>query len=87
MLIVRQDIPATILSDHASDTAIKAATSSYRAWNDLTLAAEWAVPQNVTAGPPKASILKSSRVVFNITGNDYRLVCKVNYQASVVEIR
>lgn len=87
MLIVRQDIPATYLASHVSNPGIKAATSSYRAWNDLTLAAEWAVPQDVIAAHSKASILKSSRVVFNIKGNDYRLICKVNYQAFIVEIR
>lgn len=36
---------------------------------------------------PKASILKGGRVVFNIKGNDFRLVAAVQYQAGVVSIR
>ncbi len=36
---------------------------------------------------PKASIFKSGRVVFNIKGNDYRLVAALKYQASVLAIR
>jgi mRNA interferase HigB len=36
---------------------------------------------------PKASVLKGGRVVFNIKGNDYRLIAAVNYQASVLAIR
>jgi mRNA interferase HigB len=36
---------------------------------------------------PKASILKGGRVVFNIKANDYRLVARVQYQASVLVIR
>jgi mRNA interferase HigB len=36
---------------------------------------------------PKASILKASRVVFNIKGNDYRLVARVQYQAGALAIR
>jgi mRNA interferase HigB len=36
---------------------------------------------------PKASILKGGRVVFNIKGNDYRLVAAVNYAAGVLVIR
>jgi len=36
---------------------------------------------------PKASILKGSRVVFNIKGNDYRLVAAVQYRAGVLAIR
>jgi mRNA interferase HigB len=36
---------------------------------------------------PKASILKSGRVVFNIKANDYRLIALVEYAASVLMIR
>ncbi len=36
---------------------------------------------------PRASILRAGRVVFNITGNDDRLVTAVVYQASVLVIR
>ena len=36
---------------------------------------------------PKASILKSGRVVFNIKANDYRLIALVQYSAGVVMIR
>ena len=52
----------------------------------------WAV---LSGAPPKmsrhriqkASILKGSRVVFNIKGNDYRLIASVQYQAGVLAIR
>jgi mRNA interferase HigB len=33
------------------------------------------------------SVLKGGRVVFNIKGNDYRLVAAVQYQAGVLVIR
>jgi len=36
---------------------------------------------------PKASILKGGRVVFNIEGNDFRLVAALNYRAGVLAIR
>jgi mRNA interferase HigB len=36
---------------------------------------------------PKASILKGGRVVFNIKGNDYRLIAALNYRAGVLVIR
>jgi mRNA interferase HigB len=39
------------------------------------------------ASHPKVSILKGSRVVFKIKGNDYRLVATVQYQAGVLVIR
>jgi len=43
--------------------------------------------EDVKASYPKASILKSSRVVFNIKGNDYRLVVRIQYQAGVIAVR
>jgi mRNA interferase HigB len=41
----------------------------------------------VKAAYPKASILKAGRVVFNIKGNDYRLIARVQYEAGVLAIR
>jgi mRNA-degrading endonuclease HigB of HigAB toxin-antitoxin module len=34
--------------------------------------ARWRNPEDVKAAYPKASVLKGSRIVFNIKGNDYR---------------
>ena len=39
------------------------------------------------ASYPKASILKGSRVVFNIKGNDCRLIANIQSQAGVLAIR
>ena len=36
---------------------------------------------------PKASILKGGRVVFNIKGNDYRLVTAIDYRRGIVFIK
>ena len=47
----------------------------------------WHHPEDVKASYPKASILKTSRVVFNIKGNDYRLVAAVQYRADVLAVR
>jgi mRNA interferase HigB len=43
--------------------------------------------QRQAASYPMAGILKAGRVMFNIKGNDYRLVDRVQYQASVLVIR
>jgi mRNA interferase HigB len=40
----------------------------------------------VKASYPKVSILKTGRVVFNIKGNDYRLVSAFQYRAGVLAI-
>ena len=66
---------------------IKAARSQYDVWLDIVFRAQWRNPEDVKASYPKASILKASRVVFNIKGNDYRLVAALQYRAGAVAIR
>ena len=48
---------------------------------------QWRTPEDLNASYPKASILKADRVVFNIKGNDYRLVAALQYRAGAVAIR
>ncbi|MGM0786909.1 MAG: type II toxin-antitoxin system HigB family toxin [Thermodesulfobacteriota bacterium] len=47
----------------------------------------WKTPADIKAQFASASILKNNRVVFNIGGNKYRLVVKINYAAEIVFIR
>lgn len=57
------------------------------AWHQEVRAADWAMPQAIKAQFRHASILKDNRVVFNIAGNKYRLVAKVNYPYRIVYVR
>ena len=57
------------------------------AWYRHVLKADWATPADVKKDFRNASILKGSRVVFNIAGNKYRLVVWINYPYRVVYIR
>jgi mRNA interferase HigB len=72
---------------HTGDKGIRAARSQYDVWLAIALCAQWANPEDVKATHPRASILKGSRVVFNVKGNDYRLVAAVQYRAGVLVIR
>lgn len=56
-------------------------------WYAQVSHADWATPADVKAQYGDASILKGSRAVFNICGNKYRLVVKMNYPYRVVYIR
>ena len=56
-------------------------------WYAQASRADWANPAEVKADYRDASILKGSRVVFNICGNKYRLVAQINYHYRVVYIR
>lgn len=58
-----------------------------KAWLDEARAANWQMPADIKACYGRVSILKSRRVVFNIKGNDYRLVVAVAYQFSAIYIK
>jgi mRNA interferase HigB len=48
---------------------------------------DWDTPAKVKAKYGSASIVGGNRFVFNIKGNDYRLVVRINYPYRVVYIR
>jgi mRNA interferase HigB len=48
---------------------------------------DWNQPSDIKAKYRNASILKNRRVVFNIKGNDYRLVVSVAYRFGAVYIK
>ena len=57
------------------------------AWHEEVKRSNWKNSQEVKDKYGDASIIGDSRVVFNIHGNKYRLVVKVNYQIAIVYIR
>ena len=58
-----------------------------KTWYAEAKAASWQTPAEIKEKYRSASILKESRVVFNICGNKYRLVVKINYKTGMVLIR
>ena len=52
--------------------------SSFRLWLALLKRADWAKPGDITETYGSADLLGngSNRVVFNIAGNQYRMICK-----------
>jgi mRNA interferase HigB len=57
------------------------------AWYREVEKEDWSQPAQVKEKYRSASIVKGSRVVFNIKGNDYRLVVRINYPYRVVYVR
>ncbi|MBP7468763.1 MAG: type II toxin-antitoxin system HigB family toxin [Thauera sp.] len=49
--------------------------------------ATWRTPADIKAAHRNASFLANNRVVFNIKGNDYRLVVAVRYTSTTMFIR
>lgn len=87
MIVIGVDLAENHFAHHAGHKGIKAARSQFQAWLDIVDRAQWRNPEDVKASYPKASILKGGRVIFNIKGNDYRLVARIQYQAGVVALR
>lgn len=63
------------------------AEQSLRAWYDEAKAANWMTPQDIKGAYASASFIRNNRVVFNIKGNDYRLVLAVAYRVRIVYIK
>lgn len=87
MIVIGTEIVESYLGARASYKGIRAARSQYGAWLDIVTRSDWRNPEDVKASYPKASILKANRVVFNIKGNDFRLIARVQYPAGVLAIR
>ncbi len=57
------------------------------AWYYEAKHAQWESPVDVKDQYRSASILKNNRVVFNIAGNKYRLIVRINYDSKTVFVR
>jgi mRNA interferase HigB len=60
------------------------AADSLEAWLYEAMQADWASPADVKAQYRNASIVNSKRVVFNIKGNEFRLVVDIEYRLRLV---
>jgi mRNA interferase HigB len=58
-----------------------------KTWYDTAMNSNWKSPSDVKQTYANASILKDSRIVFNIKGNTYRLVAKFNFEKQWIFIR
>ena len=72
------------LSGHKDQSAVKAALD---AWFDEASKANWASTADVKRQYATASIINAERIVFNIKGNDYRLVVSVDFEKAIVWIK
>jgi mRNA interferase HigB len=87
MIVVGTDVVEFYFAASSGHKGIKAARAQFQAWRAIAEKAQWKTPEEVKKSHPKASVLKGSRVVFNIKANDYRLVALVHYESGIVMIR
>jgi mRNA interferase HigB len=63
------------------------AKTQLQVWHNTVEAADWVTPADVKQTFGDASIPKNSRVVFNISGNRFRLVVRINYAYRIAYVR
>ncbi len=58
-----------------------------KSWFQEASSAEWKNSNEIKLKYPTASIIGDNRVVFNIKGNAYRLIIKINFDYKMIWIR
>lgn len=58
-----------------------------KSWFQEASKSKWTKPNDIKKEYPSASFLADNRVVFNIRGNNFRLIVKINYDYQIIWIR
>ena len=58
-----------------------------KTWYETAMSSNWKTPNDVLKSYANASILKDSRIVFNIKGNAHRLIAKFHFEKQWIFIR
>jgi len=61
--------------------------SALDTWFHETIRAQWKTPADVKAVYANASLVGNDRVVFNIKGNDFRMVTAIDYGRQIVFVK
>jgi mRNA interferase HigB len=75
------------LKEIIDNPVYKKAKPHLLSWVNEVEADVWENPNQLKAKYRNASILKKSRVIFNISGNNFRLIADINYEFSVVYVK
>jgi len=75
------------LKEHWGKPGREDSEEQLKAWYNEAKQAEWKSPNEVKEHYRNASIIGNNRVVFNICGNKYRLIVRVNYESQWIFIR
>lgn len=63
------------------------AKAALQAWYEDAERAQWRTPGDIKRSYRTASIIGDNRVIFNIKGNDYRLVVRIHLDRGYVYVR
>lgn len=74
------------LTDHCKKSRYRSAQGSLKAWIYELRHSSWENANELKAKYRNASIISSKRAVFNIKGNDFRLIVHIEYRLKIVFI-
>lgn len=80
MQIIDAELIAQFAKRHAD------ARNGLAAWMKVAQEAAWYSPQDIKNRWPRASIVSNNRFVFDIKGNEYRLLVQVNFRQQIITI-
>lgn len=75
------------LKDFYENPSYSDAKSSIEAWYKEVRKANWESTHDIKIKYPHASFVGNDRIVFNIKGNKYRLIVRLDFYRKVVYIR
>ena len=89
MVIVGFDIIAALITREKRRRPQQGRTLERRiaAWKQEVEQARWRDPMEVRSVFGRADVVGGSRIVFDVCGNNYRIVVQFNYAAGVARIR
>ena len=87
MRVIARNTLTRFVETLAGQKAQGALKAALEAWFHEAVRANWRNPADVKKAYATASIINVERVVFNIKGNDYRLVTAIDYGRQTVFIK
>ena len=78
---------STLIKFYESSPKYFDAKEQLNEWYRYTKKSKWTTPHEIKEDIRTASILKNNRVVFNICGNKYRVVVRIDYRYQIIFIR
>jgi len=75
------------LKDFYEQKQYKDSKNPLESWHQEVLKTDWNNSNEIKNQFRNASVIGDNRVVFNIHGNKYRLIVKINYFAKIIFIR
>ena len=77
-------VKESTLTKYCEQDRYKRAEQAIRSWIYEVKFSDWNNAAELKAKYKNASVINSKRVVFNISGNNYRLVADIEYQMKIV---